>query len=193
MTKTTPLILASASTRRLELLAQIGLSPDAVDPAEIDESALGGETAARSAVRLAIAKANVVAKRHSGAYVVAADTIVSVGGLVLGTPSVEADARAMLERLSGRGHRVLTGVAVIAPDGRRASRLAEARVRMGRFRGAALEEMIACGEWRGAAGGYRIQGRAGAHVAGLTGSYTAVVGLPLFETKNLLLGLGLRR
>ena len=184
------LVLASASPRRLDLLAQIGLAPDAVDPADVDETTLPGETARRAALRLAALKAAAGAARHPGAFVVGADTIVSVGGRKLGKPAERDEAARMLGQLSGPGHAVVTGVCVIGPDGRRSSRLAEARIRMKRFGRADIARLLDGEEWRGAAGGYRIQGRAGACVVSLTGSYTAVVGLPLYETTCLLAGLG---
>ena len=187
------LILASASPRRLDLLAQAGVSPDAVEPAEIDERRLSGETSRRAALRLAKAKAEAVWRPENDAFVVGADTIVSLGGRALGKPLEEVEARAMLRQLSGRSHRVVTGVSVIAPDGRQSARLAEARVRFKVLADEDMERLIASGEWRGAAGAYRIQGLAGANVMSLTGSYTAVVGLPLYETLALLAGLGFKR
>jgi septum formation protein len=184
------LVLASASPRRLDLLAQIGMVPDVVDPANIDESILKGETARRAAVRLASTKAAAGAARHPGAFVIGADTIVSVGGRKLGKPGERDEAARMLAQLSGRGHSVVTGVCVVAPDGRCTSRRGEARIRMKHLDGPDLARLLDGEEWRGAAGGYRIQGRAGACVVSLTGSYTAVVGLPLYETACLLAGLG---
>lgn len=186
------LVLASASPRRLELLAQAGLPADEVVPADIDERRLRGETSRRAALRLAGAKADAVWRPGGDAFVIGADTIVSLGGRPLGKPTTEPEARDMLRSVSGRSHRVLTGVAVIAPDGRRAARLGEARVRLKVLGDRDFERLLASGEWRGAAGGYRIQGIAGACVVSLTGSYTAVVGLPLYETVNLLTGLGFR-
>ena len=188
-----PLILASASPRRLELLAQIGIAPEAVDPADIDEAILKGETPRLAAQRLAGAKAAAVAARHQEAFVLGADTIVCVGRRILGKPATREAAAAMLGLLSGRGHRVLTGVSVIAPGGRVAGRLAEARVKIKRLSKAETQSLLDSEEWRGAAGGYRIQGLAGGHVTGLIGSYTAVVGLPLYETASLLTGLGYER
>ena len=188
-----PLILASASPRRLDLLAQAGLVPDAVDPADIDETPSPAETPRLLAARLAAAKADAVGARHAGAFVLAADTVVAVGRRVLGQPADEHQARAMLDLLSGRNHAVLTGVCLIAPDGRRSGRVVEARVSFKRLSALDVVELLDCGEWRGVAGGYRIQGRAAAHVVRLTGSYTAVVGLPLYETLCLLDGLGYPR
>ena len=187
-----PLVLASASSRRLELLAQAGVKPDRVDPLNIDESPMPRETPRQAASRLALAKARAGADRHPDAFVLGADTIVAVERQMLGKPADEGEALAMLRRLSGRGHHVVTGVALIAPDGRRACRLAEARIKMKRFTDQEIEQMIKGEEWRGVAGGYRIQGLAGAHVTAIVGSFTAVVGLPLYETMSLLQGLGAR-
>lgn len=184
------LVLASASPRRLELLTQAGVIPDVVDPADIDERPLRGETPRRACVRLALEKAVTTAARQPDAFVIGADTVVSVGTHAMGKPASPGEAEYMLGRLSGRGHRVSTGVAVIAPDGRTAVRLGEARVRMKRFSRADIAALLECGEWVDAAGGYRIQGRAGAFVTGLTGSYSAIVGLPLYEAISLLEGLG---
>ncbi len=184
------LVLASASPRRLDLLAQAGIVPDAVDPADLDETPLKDETPRQAALRLATGKAGATAARHPDAYVLAADTIVAVGRRMLGKPEDEREARAMLALISGRAHRVLTGVAVVAPGGRAASRLSETRVIFKRLTPTETDSLIASDEWRGAAGGYKVQGRAGAHVLALSGSYTGVVGLPLYETQCLLTGLG---
>ena len=192
MSGPSPLVLASASPRRRDLLAQAGIVPDLTDPVDIDETPLKTETPARTAARLAREKAAAGAARHPGAFVLGADTVVAVGRRLLGKPGDEADARGMLTLLSGRGHRVYTGVSLIAPDGRSAHRLAEARVTYKRLSGREMDGLIACGEWRGAAGAYRIQGRGGAYVIQLVGSYSAVVGLPLHETLCLLEGLGWR-
>ena len=144
-----PLILASASPRRLELLAQIGLTPSLIDPAEIDETPLPGETARLLALRLARAKAAAVAERRTGAFVLAADTVVALGRRLLGKPQDEADARRMLALLSGRAHRVLTAVAVAGPEGRSATRLSETRVRFKRLTTAEIDGYVASGEWVG--------------------------------------------
>jgi septum formation protein len=187
-----PLVLASASPRRLDLLAQVGVKPDTVAPAMIDERPLKDETPRLTALRLARAKAQGAAASHPGAFIIAADTLVAVGRRILGKPVDEAQAHTMLALLSGRAHKVLTGVAVIAPGGRSAARLSETRVKFKRLTVAELGALLACEEWRGAAGGYRIQGLAGAHVTAVNGSYTGVVGLPLHESLSLLLGLGWR-
>ncbi len=185
-----PLVLASASPRRLELLAQAGVTPSQVDAAALDEAPLRDETPRLAAQRLARAKAETVAVRHPGAFVLAADTIVAVGRRMLGKPDTEAQAAAMLALLSGRGHRVLTGVAVVAPGGKFAARLSESRVKFKRLTAPEIAALLASGQWRGAAGGYRIQGLGGAYVTSLIGSYSGVVGLPLYETLSLLVGVG---
>ena len=188
---TTPrLVLASASPRRLDLLAQIDLVPDAVVAAEIDETPLPNETPRLLALRLAVAKAAKVSAEQRDAYVLAADTVVAVGRRVLPKVETEAQGRACLELLSGRAHKVLTAVAVRAPDGRAASRLVESRLHFKRLTPAEITAYLTSGEGIGKAGGYAIQGRAGAFVMSLQGSYPAVVGLPLYETLNLLTGLG---
>jgi septum formation protein len=184
------LILASASPRRLDLLTQVGITPDAVDPADIDERALKRETPRRTARRLAALKAATAAVRQPGAFVIGADTIVVASGRAMGKPATRAEAERMLTILSGRGHHVYTAVAVIAPDGRLAVRLAEARIRMKCLSSENIAALLESGEWLGAAGGYRVQGLAGAFVTDLTGSYSAVVGLPLYEVVCLLEGLG---
>ncbi|MBI1196764.1 MAG: septum formation protein Maf [Phenylobacterium sp.] len=187
------LVLASASPRRLDLLRQIGLAPDAVEAAELDEAPLPEETPRRLALRLAQEKARAVSSRTPDAYVVAADTVVAVGRRVLPKAADGAEVRACVALLSGRAHRVLTGVAVVAPGGRMASRLAETRLRFKRLSDAEVDAYVACGEGVGKAGGYAVQGRAGAFVISLNGSYSSVVGLPLYETSGLLAGLGFRR
>ena len=186
------LVLASASPRRLQLLAQVGVTPDAVAPAELDETPLKDETPRLLALLLAEAKAAAVAALHPDAFVLGADTVVAVGRRLLPKTETEAEARMCLELISGRAHRVLTGVALRAPDGRSGRRLSETRLQFKRLTTAEIDGYLASGEWRGKAGGYGVQGRAGAFVRALNGSYTGVVGLPLYETVNLLDGLGWR-
>ncbi|THD80650.1 MAG: septum formation protein Maf [Phenylobacterium sp.] len=186
------LVLASASPRRLELLRQIGLQPDQVEPAELDETPLPNETPRALAIRLAAAKAAATAARHPGSFVLAADTVVAVGRRILPKVATEAEGRVCLALLSGRPHKVLTAICVGGPDGRGASRLVESRVRFKRLTEAEISDYLQSQEGVGKAGGYAIQGRAGAFVTSLQGSYSAVVGLPLYETSNLLQGLGYR-
>lgn len=188
---TAPLLaLASASPRRLALLKQIGITPNKVAPADIDETPLKHEKPRELAMRLAMAKGRAAKAGLPGCHVLSADTVVACGRRILPKAETEAEARACLELLSGRGHDVLTAIAVLAPDGREASRLVECRVTMKRLSHEEVEGYITSGEWKGKAGGYGIQGHAGAFVTDVAGSYPAVVGLPLYETICLLDGLG---
>jgi septum formation protein len=185
------LVLASASPRRLALLAQIGITPDDVIAADIDETPLKGETPRLLALRLARAKAE--AAQADNALVLAADTVVAVGRRILPKAETEAQARACLALLSGRGHRVYTGVAVrknIGAEHTMRTRLVETRVIFKLLSRAEIDAYIASGEWRGKAGGYAAQGLAGRFIMSIIGSYSSVVGLPLYETANLLEGVG---
>jgi septum formation protein len=186
------LVLASASPRRLDLLRQAGVEPDRVAATDIDESPLKDETSRQLALRLAIGKAQAGAEAAPGAFVIGADTMVALGRRLFGKPEHEADARRMIGLLSGRAHKVVSGVAVVAPDGRVASRVSETRVRWKRLTPAEIDGFIASGEWQGVAGAYRIQGQAEAFVLDIQGSYSGIVGLPLYETLALLGGLGYR-
>jgi septum formation protein len=185
------LVLASASPRRVELLALVGITPDRIDPADIDETPLKGETPPRLAARLAVGKAEFAAARSPDAVVVAADTVVAVGRRFLEKAADEGEAVRFLRLLSGRGHRVYTGVAVAAGGAVR-HRVVETRVTFKVLSDAEVAAYVASAEWKGKAGGYGIQGRAGAFVTRLVGSYPAVMGLPLYETVNLLAGVGWR-
>lgn len=187
------LVLASASPRRVDLLAQIGVVADAIDPADVDEAPLKGELPRPHALRLAEAKARAVAARHEGAFVLAADTVVGVGRRILPKAEDEATARKCLDLLSGRRHRVFGGVCLITPDGRAVTRCVETAVTFARLSAFQVDEYIASGEWHGKAGGYAIQGLAAAYIQQIGGSYSNVVGLPLHETDKLMRGLGLRR
>jgi septum formation protein len=186
-------VLASASPRRLDLLRQIGVEPDLVDPSDIDETPLAGETPRLVATRLARTKAEAAHGRHREAFVLAADTIVTVGRRVLGKPADADEARRFLTLISGRAHRVLSAVRLIAPDGRAAARLSESRLIFKRLTVAELDAYLASDAWCDKAGAYAIQGRAGGFVVSLAGSYSGVMGLPLYETARLLEGLGYRR
>ncbi|MGQ2991548.1 MAG: Maf family protein [Brevundimonas sp.] len=185
------LVLASASPRRIELLALIGITPDRIDPADIDETPLRDETPPRLAARLARSKAEVVAARSPDAVVLAADTVVAVGRRLLEKAADEAEATKFLTLLSGRNHRVFTGVAVAA-NGRITHRVVETRVTFKTLSTAEIAAYVASGDWRGKAGAYGIQGPAGAFVIRIVGSHPAVMGLPLYETANLLNGAGWR-
>ena len=182
------LVLASASPRRLALLAQIGIVPDRVVSTDIDESVLPDELPRGHAQRLARAKAAAVDAAED--YVLAADTVVAMGRRILPKTETEAEARRCLLLLSGRRHRVLTSVALRTPDGRLGGRLVQSVVGFPRLTERQVVAYLASEEWRGKAGGYAIQGRAAAFVRFLSGSYSNVVGLPLFETAQLLRGLG---
>lgn len=191
--KDPPLILASASPRRLALLRQAGYEPDLVEPADIDEAALPKELPRALARRLAVEKARVVSERRPGAWVLAADTAVACGRRILPKPATEETARDCLAILSGRRHRVFGSVRVIDPAGNGRARDVVTSVAFKRLTRHEIEDYVSGGEWRDKAGGYAIQGRAGAFVRFLGGSYFNVVGLPLYETITLLEGMGFRR
>jgi septum formation protein len=190
------LVLASASPRRLQLLGQIGIEPDKLLPAEIDETPLRNELPRALVKRLALTKAR--AGRHNAqrdpelenALVLAADTVVAVGRRILPNPEFTDEAAACLRMLSGRAHRVYGGICLISPRGNVRSRVVETRLRFKRLSRQEIEAYLASGEWEGKAGGYAIQGRAGGFVTRLIGSYTNVVGLALYETMALLAGEG---
>jgi len=182
------LVLASASRRRLALLAQIGIVPDRVISPDIDETPLHGELPRQHVLRLARDKAASVAAPDC--YVLAADTVVAVGRRILPKTETEADAKRCLMLLSGRRHRVMTAVVLHTPDGRRGERLVPSVVGLSRLSERQLANYLAGDEWRGKAGGYAIQGQAATFIRFVSGSYSNVVGLPLFETAQLLRGLG---
>ena len=187
------LVLASASPRRIELLRQVGVVPHKIDPAELDETPGRRETPRVYAGRMARSKAQAVARRHPGRYVLAADTVVAAGRRILDKPVDEREARQRLEMLSGGRHRVFGGVCLVAPDGRSAERLVQTIVRFKRLHADEIAGYAVGSEWQGKAGGYAIQGAAAAFVPWINGSYTNVVGLPITETLALLDGLGLIR
>lgn len=184
--------LASASSRRLDLLAQIGVVPDRVGPADIDETPLPRETPRGLAGRLALEKARAVLADISGNedwLILAADTVVAAGRRILPKAETAATARDCLALLSGRAHRVYGGVCVLY-KGKVFSRIVGTRVMMKKLSEEEIRTYLESGEWQGKAGGYAIQGRAGAFVKSLNGSYANVVGLPLYETSALLRGAG---
>lgn len=185
------LVLASSSPRRRDLLALIGVVPDAIDPADIDETPRRAELPAPHALRLATEKAAAVAARHPGAVVLAADTVVACGRRILPKTEDEASARHCLDLLSGRRHRVHTGVCVVDAQGRPRSRRVETAVIFKRLSAAEIDAYIASGEWHGKAGGYAIQGLAALFVRKIVGSHPNVVGLPLFEAAGLLRAAGI--
>ena len=184
------LILASASPRRLALLAQAGITPDAVVPADIDETPLPRELPRALALRLAMGKAKAAAQ--DGAYILGADTVVACGRLLLPKAETRDQAAQCLERLSGRRHRVIGGIALMMPDGTVRSRVCETVVQFKALSAAEKADYLASGEWEGKAGGYAIQGRAETFVKFISGSYSNVVGLSLYDTMALLKGAGYR-
>jgi septum formation protein len=184
------LVLASASPRRLDLLKRIGVEPDAVIPAEIDETPRKGELPPVYASRMAAEKAQAVHAGQAGAIILAADTVVAAGRRILPKTEDEAEARAALGLLSGRRHRVLSAVTVIDALGLARHRLSTTTVSFKRFSPDELDAYLESGEWRGKAGGYAIQGRAEALVRSISGSHSGVVGLPLYETRVLLRATG---
>ena len=180
------LILASASPRRLDLLARIGVVPDEVVPADIDESVPPGELPRVHAIRLAREKAEAVAAKCPGDLVLAADTVVAVGRRILPKVEEEATLRKCMELLSGRRHRVLTGIALAVPGHALRTRLGETMISMKRLSDDEIDYYAGHGEWRGKAGGYALQGYGEVYVRQIAGSYSNVVGLPLAETRLLL-------
>jgi septum formation protein len=191
-----PLILASGSPRRLALLNQVGIDPDALRPVDIDETPVRGELPRACATRLARTKAEaalaVVREEEDlrGGYLLAADTVVAVGRRILPKAELIDEASQCLRLLSGRNHRVHTAVCLVTPKGTFRQRLVETRVRFKRLSDDDIEAYLDSGEWRGKAGGYAAQGIAGSFVVKLVGSYSSVVGLPLYETLTLLSGEG---
>jgi septum formation protein len=190
------LVLASGSPRRLSLINQAGIEPDALRPSELDETPKRGELPRTCANRLARAKAEAALEavradeELKGAYIVAADTVVAVGRRILPKAELLNEASQCLRLLSGRNHRVYTAVCLVTPKEGFRQRLVETRVRFKRLSDEDIESYLASGEWRGKAGGYAAQGLAGSFIVKLVGSYSNVVGLPLYETVTLLSGEG---
>ncbi len=184
------LVLASASPQRAALLRQVGIDPDIIQSADIDERPQSRELPTALALRLARAKAAAVTPNHADAFVLAADTVVARGRRILPKPKDQETAEHCLSLLSGRRHRVHTGLVVVTPDGRQRSRLVTTVVSFKLLSRIEREAYLATGEWQDRAGGYAIQGLAAAFVKRLNGSYSNVVGLPLYETLALLNGLG---
>lgn len=185
------LILASASPRRLDLLAQIGVTPHGVDPADIDETPRRDELPPAYAARMAAEKGAVVAARHPGDAVLSGDTVVVCGRRILPKAEDEATARQCLKLLSGRRHRVLSAVTLIDGEGRARHRLSTSIVTFKPLHADEIDAYLASGEWEGKAGGYAIQGRAAGLIRSLQGSPSGVIGLPLYETRGLLVAAGL--
>jgi septum formation protein len=185
------LILASASPRRRELLARLGLAPDAVTPADIDETPRKGELPRAYALRMGREKALAVSDTADApCFVLAGDTVVAVGRRILPKTETEAEARACLELMSGRRHQVLSSVVLRAPDGALRERLNETVVHFKRLSAEEIAAYLASGEWKGKAGGYAIQGAAEGLIEWIRGSHSGVMGLPLYETRALLKAAG---
>ena len=185
-----PLILASASPRRVQLLEQLGIIPDAIVPADIDETPIKSELPRDYALRVAVAKAHAVRAQRENSFILSADTVVACGRRILPKAESAAEARACLNLLSGRRHAVLNAIAIIAPDEKTTTRLTETVVRFKRLSAAEIDAYIASNEWQGKAGGYALQGLAAGFIPYIGGSYSAVVGLSLYDTLNLLKGAG---
>ena len=184
------LVLASASQRRADLLGQIGVVPDRIVPANIDESPITGELPRQLVSRLSASKAILVSKKYPRSIILAADTVVACGRRVLSKPENLDQARSFLNLLSGRRHRVISGLAIISPNGNLYKRLVETHVNFKRLTSTELKQYLESGEWEDKAGAYAIQGIAAEFIKSINGSYSNVVGLPLFETAQLLKGLG---
>ena len=187
------LILASASPRRRDLLQQIGIVPDAIIAADLDETPLKGELPMQLAKRLARAKAEAIAANHPEAFILAADTVVACGRRMLPKAESEAESWHCLKLLSGRRHRVLGGVCLLAPGGRKSEKVITTQVTFRRLEQSEMASYVAGGEWRGKAGGYAIQGYGAVFIRAIAGSYSNVVGLPLTEVWGMLRGLGYGR
>lgn len=185
-----PLILASASPRRLDLLRQAAIHPDIIAPTDCDETPRKGELPPQYAARLAAAKLDLASARHRDAYIIAADTVVACGRRILPKAETADQVRNCLRLLSGRRHRVMTGLGVQNPAGRRAFRLVTSQVKFKRLHDDEIDAYLHSGEGVGKAGGYAIQGRAALFVSDLRGSYSNIVGLPLYDVGQLLRGLG---
>jgi septum formation protein len=184
------LVLASASPRRKELLSQIGLEPDIIDPADIPEIPMPAEKPRHFAGRLAVEKAAAVAERHKGAFVLAADTVVAVGQRILGKASTETEARRFLSLLSGRKHAVFTGTALVLPNGTVRQKTVKSTVIFKPLDEHDIQSYLKSGEWQGKAGAYAIQGLGSIFTAKIQGSYSNIVGLPLHEVAMMLAGNG---
>ena len=184
------LVLASASPRRRQLLAQISITPDEIAPADIDETPQLAEAPRAYAIRMGREKAEAV--HQPGQFTLAGDTVVSVGRRILPKAETNEEVAACLNLVSGRAHHVMTSVCVMAPDGQTAARLSDTRVIVKRLSKQEIQAYIQSEDGLGKAGGYAIQGPFGAHIKQITGSYTGVMGLPVYETAQLLAGLGYR-
>ena len=185
------LILASTSPRRLQLLKQIGVDPMSVLEADIDEIPLKAEKPYEFAKRMAFAKATKIFNSNKDKYILAADTVVAIGRLILPKAKTEEEVQKSLTLLGGRNHRVYGGICLIQPGGKVFQKLVETRVFMRRLSSDEVSNYVSCGEWKGKAGSYAIQGKGGQYIKKISGSYTNVVGLDLYTTSKLLKGCGL--
>ena len=187
-----PLILASASPRRLQLMAQLGLAPTKVVPADIDETAHKTEKPLAYAKRMADEKASLIAENHPDSFIIGGDTVVAVGRRILPKAETEDDVRYCLSLMMGRSHRVYGGLALICPDGRKIVKSTVSHVVFKRLDKAEIESYIAQGDWQGKAGGYAIQGAAASYIKQIRGSYSQIMGLDLYLLSNMLTGAGYR-
>ena len=186
------LILASASPRRVDLLKNVGIVPDDIIPADINETPNKGECPKDLAQRLAIEKAQAVAEKNASAFILAADTVVGAGRKILDKAEDENYAKMCLETLSGRRHHVYGGIALITPEGKTITRCVDTLVQFKRLASEDIENYLQSGEWQGKAGGYAIQGRAESYIKYIRGSYSNVVGLSLYDTMKILDGAGFK-
>lgn len=184
-------ILASGSPQRLALLSQIGLKPQKIEPADIDESEKKGEKPSAYVKRMAVEKAQKIAEKYPGTIVLGADTVVVVGAKILHKSRTDEEQLAVMKMLSGKSHKVLSAVCVIGKDGKKSVRLNTTRILMKKLSEEEIQNYVASHEWVGACG-YKIEGSLAGFVTKIIGSYSGVVGLPLYETRNLLLGVGIK-
>lgn len=184
------LILASASPARLELLKRIGMEPDIVAPADVDETPLKQEKPRDYVLRVAKSKAHTIAKQHPDAYIIAADTVATLSRKIIGKAANEAEARAIIRSFSGRRHNVLSGLCILGPNGKESSRLVKTVVKFCNLTDPEIDAYIATGQWEGKSGCFGIQGYGGGFIEWINGSFTNVIGLPLTETRNILKGMG---
>lgn len=187
------LILASASPARKALLEAAGLTPDLILPADIDETPHKNEKPTAYVQRLAEEKALTIQKLHPNAYIIAADTIAVMGARIIGKAASRAEAEKIITRFSGRRHKVLTGLCILSPDGKKSVRLVSSAVKCRMVQPTEIQAYLDSGEWEGKSGCYGLQGRASAFIASITGSYTSIIGLPIAETIAILNGMGFKR
>ena len=187
------LVLSSASKRRLELLSQVQIFPDEVFAPKIDETPQANETARQLVTRLSVLKAGQGVKKFPGSFVIGADTVIAVGGRVLGKAKNKEEEREYLAKLSGRRHRAISGIAIFNPEGESRTKVVETKVTFKMLNKLEIESYLEMDEWRDASGGYAIQGYAACFVRQINGTYHNVVGLPLLEVVNLLQGMGYRK